>query len=201
MNTEEQTEQLKASLRKEIESISGREMKTPKDFTFLSEEIFRTTHKHLSDFTLKRFWGYIDRGSCNTSTLNILADFAGYGDWKGYVNSVLNNEGTSGPLTDAFLTVRALKVGAMIRLRWSPDRIVDVRYLGDERLQVVESVNSKLTVGDVYKCNAIVANQPLILHRQLAEEEKNASPKNDMYVCGKRSGVTFCLLSDDLEEA
>lgn len=200
MNTEEQTEQLKASLRKEIERTLGRAMKTPKDFTFLSEEIFRTTHKHLNDFTLKRFWGYIDRGSCNTSTLNILAGFAGYGDWKGYVNSVLNNEGTSGPLTDAFLTVRALKVGAMIRLRWSPDRIVDVRYLGDERLQVVESVNSKLTVGDVYVCNAIVANQPLILHKHQSVEASD-SPTNEMYVCGKRSGVTFCLLSDDLEEA
>lgn len=201
MNTEEQTEQLKASLRKEIESISGREMKTPKDFTFLSEEIFSTTHKHLSDFTLKRFWGYIDRGSCNTTTLNILADFAGYGDWKGYVNYILSNEGTSGSLTDAYLTVRALKIGARIRLGWNPNRIVDVRYLGDERLQIVESVNSKLVVGDVYKCSVIVANQPLILHKELTEEENIASPKNDMYVCGKRSGVTFCLLSDDQEEA
>lgn len=201
MNTEDQTEQLKASLRNEAEKVVGREMKTPKDFAFLSDEIFRITHKHLSDFTLKRFWGYIDRGSCNKTTLNILSDYAGYGDWNGYVDAVLSNRSTSGPLTDAFLTVRALKVGCTIRLQWSPDRIVDVKYEGEDVLRVVESVNSKLVVGDAYKCNVIVANQPLILHKQQSEGDKNALSSNGLYVCGKRSGVTFCLLSDDLEEA
>lgn len=196
MNTEDQTEQLKETLRKEIEKLVGREMKTPKDFAYLSERIFVSTHKHLNDFTLKRFWGYIDRGGCNTTTLNILADFAGYGDWSGYMNASKNNTGTSGPLTDAFLTLRALKVGAMIRLRWNPDRIVDVRYEGAERLHVVESIKSKLAVGDRYRCSTIVANQPLILFK----EEPDGTISNP-YVCGKKSGVTFCLLSDDLIEA
>lgn len=196
MNTEDQTEQLKVALRKEIEKQVGREMKTPKDFAFLSERIFETTHKHLNDFTLKRFWGYIDRGGCNNTTLNILADFVGYGDWGGYVNAAEGNDNTSGALSDAFLTIRALKVGAMIRLRWNPDRIVDVRYEGEERLRVMESQKSKLVVGDVYRCSTIVANQPLILFR-----EDSDGAFSTPYVCGKRSGVTFCLLSDDLVEA
>lgn len=196
MNTEDQTEQLKESLRKEIENQVGREMKTPKDFTYLSEKIFASTHKHLNDFTLKRFWGYIDRGGCNTTTLNILADFAGYGGWNEYLDAAKKNTHASGPLSDAFLTIRALKVGAMVRLRWNPDRIVDVRYEGEERLRVVESQKSKLVVGDVYRCSTIVANQPLILLR-----EDSDGTTSTPYVCGKRSGVTFCLLSDDLVEA
>ena len=41
-----------------IEEQAGRKMQTPKDFQWLSDEIFRRLHQTLSPSTLKRLWGY-----------------------------------------------------------------------------------------------------------------------------------------------
>ncbi len=45
-------------LQQEIESRVGRKMRTPKDFQWLSDEMFRQLHETLSPSTLKRLWGY-----------------------------------------------------------------------------------------------------------------------------------------------
>ena len=60
-------------------------MRTPKDFDFLSEQIFKQLHQHISTSTLKRLWGYLP-GSENprTSTLDLLAQFVGYADWQDF---------------------------------------------------------------------------------------------------------------------
>jgi len=41
-----------------IEQRTGRQMRTPKDFQALSDDIFRQTHRTISPSTLKRLWGY-----------------------------------------------------------------------------------------------------------------------------------------------
>ena len=45
-------------LQQEIEYRLGRKMCTPKDFQWLSDEMFRQLHETLSPSTLKRLWGY-----------------------------------------------------------------------------------------------------------------------------------------------
>lgn len=45
-------------LQQEIELLLGCEMRTPKDFQMLSDEMFHQLHETLSPSTLKRLWGY-----------------------------------------------------------------------------------------------------------------------------------------------
>lgn len=58
------------------------------DFEKLSEAIFEKTKVRLSTTTLKRVWGRIKYDHApNTATLNTLARFAGYNDWRNFVQT------------------------------------------------------------------------------------------------------------------
>lgn len=82
MQSEAQIEQALASLRELIETTVDRKMKTPRDFDFLSEQIFDKLHETVSPTTLKRLWGYIqDQSMPRKATLDVLAQFVGYNDW------------------------------------------------------------------------------------------------------------------------
>ncbi|MBO4820303.1 MAG: hypothetical protein J5548_02410 [Prevotella sp.] len=70
-------------LRRCIERIVGFIPSTPRDFDTLSESIFQKKRQRVSASTLKRIWGYSTTGSVpRQSTLDILARFAGYRDYR-----------------------------------------------------------------------------------------------------------------------
>ena len=72
-------------LRRTIETQAEREMRTPKDFDFLSERIFEKVHQTVSPTTLKRMWGYLSEAVApRISTLNILSQFVGFDDWESF---------------------------------------------------------------------------------------------------------------------
>ena len=85
-------------LRKSIEAQVDREMRTPKDFDFLSEKIFEKVHQTVSPTTLKRMWGYLsETATPRLSTLNILSQFIGYDNWEAFCKS----ESTKEPLEES----------------------------------------------------------------------------------------------------
>ncbi len=49
-------------LRDKIEEMTGRTMKTPRDFTWLSGQVEERTGERVSGSTLRRFWGYVSEG-------------------------------------------------------------------------------------------------------------------------------------------
>ena len=56
------------------------------DFDMLSEKIFDSTKEQVSATTLKRVWGRVTYKSApSTHTLNTLAVFLGYENWREYV--------------------------------------------------------------------------------------------------------------------
>ena len=74
-------------LRKAVEQKAGRNMRTPKDFDFLSHCIFEDCHQMVSSSTLKRIWGYVQSDSTpRSSSLTPLAQYIGYTDWEDYVS-------------------------------------------------------------------------------------------------------------------
>lgn len=187
MVAEQQTE-LQALLRQMVEKSAGREMKTPKDFDFLSGIIYERTHESLSSFTLKRFWGYIDRGGASDATLSLLARAIGYGSWGQFSESVsLGRESESGLVVDTQLNVSSLRRGDNVVATWRPNRKIKVRYEGVDLFTVIESANSKLPVGATFHCSLFVANAPLVLNCVVMKE--NSEPTS--YICGSRHGIQF----------
>ena len=89
MIEQDQQEQALAKLRDRIEEAIGRKMKTPKDFDFLSEQVFEKLHETVSATTLKRIWGYLSETSVpRISTLDILSQYVGYTDWASFMEQV-----------------------------------------------------------------------------------------------------------------
>ena len=183
INEEKQTE-----LRKKIEVMSGIEPKTPKHFELLAASIFLRTKQKLSSTTLKRFWGYIEKDSdskIRVSTLDILAQYAGYTSWEVFCKDNTKTDGSDFLLTKELHTAK-IALFTVIRLLWEPDRCVSIRYEGSDLFTVIESVNSKLSVGDTFHCGGFVMNQPLILMELIHQGMPPCS-----YVCGKAGGIRF----------
>ncbi len=90
-----------------IEHAVDRKIKTPRDFDFLSEAIFKKLHQTVSPSTLKRVWGYLPSYSTTRiSTLDILAQFIDYKDWNDFFQTTQttdNKELADNP-TDTIIT-------------------------------------------------------------------------------------------------
>lgn len=65
------------------------------DFSKLSDEVHIRTHVRLSITTLKRIWGKLKYENVPTlTTLNVLAQFAGFSGWRSFCNQVDPSETT-----------------------------------------------------------------------------------------------------------
>lgn len=188
-------EELEALLRKEVEQTLGMPIRTPKDFDLLSNKIYEKTHEQINSFTLKRFYGYIDRGRCSRATLDIISRFAGHRDWLAFLQKKKeeNTAESSSEEIASLLTADQLQVGDLIKLTWQSDREVLVRYIGDECLTILDSKNSKLRTGEVYQCNVIVNKLPLVL-KGVKDSHGNTLSTAKVYVCGKKHGIVFKVL-------
>lgn len=176
-----------------VEKAVGREMVTPRDFDYLASRIFDATGENLSAMTLKRFWGYLgekNEHQPRLNTLNLLAQLVGYTDWMTYYKeSSAAGNSESDFLKNNSIVTNALQRGIELQLMWHPDRVVTIRHEGYEVFTVVESKNSKLNVGDTFRCGLIVEGEPMYL-AQLKHD--GGEPVN--YVCGCEGGVKFRLL-------
>lgn len=181
-------------LKEYAENVAGFKMCTPKDFENLAQNVFNETGSLLSPTTLKRLWGYLrekEQQNPRLSTLNILAKYIGYVDYATFCKfQEKESECVSDFLTNNCLQAKSLLKGDKVKLFWEPDRCVTVQYIGLCMFKVLESRNSKLSVDDVFICERIVENQPLMLSNLIHE---NGDPVN--YICGKRAGVKYQLVA------
>ena len=185
-------EEIYGALRGAVEKTVGREMNTTTDFDHLAASLLKATKVRVSAMTLKRFWGYLGEKNMRQprlSTLNALALYVGYTDWMTYYKqSSAAGEVESDFLKNNSLVTNSLAKGALIRLMWHPDRVVTIRHEGYEVFTVVESLNSKLSVGDTFRCGLIVEGEPMHLAGLIHEGGEQTS-----YVCGRKNGVKFRL--------
>ena len=176
-----------------VENVAGFAMHTPKDFDALATSVFNETGSLLSPTTLKRLWGYLREKEIQTprlSTLNILSKYIGYVDYTTFCK-YQDHKGVceSDFITNNCLQTKSLYKGDKIKLLWQPDRCVTIQYIGLYMFKVLESRNSKLSVNDIFICERIIENQPLLLSNLIHE---NGDPVN--YICGKKGGVKFQIV-------
>ena len=181
-----------AALRGEIEAAQGGALHTHLDFVALTEKIEERLREHISPTTLERVWGYSTRHYDTVShrTLDVLARYVGADGWDGYVDRLRSTAGReSEEFTDGVINVSSLAVGARLLIGWQPDRLCEIRYLGNFRF-VVEHVenSSALRVGDSFSCMQLQRGQELYMdcfQRAGAPSEENAR-----YAVGQSHGLT-----------
>lgn len=174
------------ALKKIILAKLGRTLESPADFDYLSEQIQRTTGEYLSPTTLKRVFGYIPySGQIRPATLSILARYAGLNGWQDYLDK---QHVESGFVSAARVMAEELPKGQKLLIAWNPDRECIIEYLGDRRFLVVQSINSKLQVGDQFVAAQFIVGQPLTATDVVSL--RNANSGQSVYVAGAQTGLT-----------
>ena len=153
-----------SELKQQIEESVQRKMKTSADFTFLSGAIWERIHENISTSTLKRLWGYVDGADATrNSTLEVLSKFLGFKDLDGFLEHIGQDNG-SDRVTKQHIKTDDLKVGEHVIVSWKPNRRCTFCYLGDYRFIVEQAENSKLKVGNTFRCGLFILGEPLYLN-------------------------------------
>jgi hypothetical protein len=176
-------------LRNRVEESFGEPLETHNGFIMLVGAIEAKVREHLSESTLERMWGYSTRRAdvISLRTLNVLSQFVGSSSWKEFCADIKK---TSPRESEEFggesIISSNLEVGAHIRLGWSPDRLIEIEYQGNNRFVILDSKNSSLKPGDNFECIQIQAGRPLYLDRF----RHCGSEDEYRYVAGERNGLT-----------
>lgn len=178
---------MEQKLRDRIEEMTGRTMKTPRDFTWLSGQVEERTGQRVSGSTLRRFWGYVSEGvKASAFTKDVLAKYLGYQDYAQFVN--MQGEGCmqSQLVMGNRICCDDLYEGQMLRLSWLPDRTCIVRYEGRGQFSIVESKNTRLSKGDTFECHLLINHEPAYLDKWTHEGNAPVT-----YVIGKTNGIVL----------
>ena len=175
-------------LRHDVIESFGMELDTPKKFEILSEEISNRTKRLLSISTLKRIFGYIEGyEGVRGDSLDILSQFLGYPDWRTFeADRCVDEKDRSSHfiITDALLAEN-IEPGDTVEIRWNPNRRLLLSSLGNGDFEVVEAENSKITVGDTFRCERFVIGEALYVSNLVHLGNAPA-----FFVAGKQGGLT-----------
>lgn len=178
-------------LRMAVEHGVDFKVATPRGFERLSCIIQNRTRENLSVSTLKRLWEYV-RGyeSIRPSTLDVLSRFLGYEDYEHFRQRIQSEEDikASNFFLGECICTDDVHVGDILRLTWSPGRRCDIRYEGDKRFTVIDSVVTRLVPGTTFCCYLIEKGQPLYINKVIFP----SSPDEEYNYCaGRNGGVWF----------
>ena len=180
------------ALRKEVENKYGTTLHTHAQFVSLTEAIEVALREHISPTTLERVWGYSTRhyDTVSRRTLDVLARYADKESWDNYCNYLKRTSGTESDFfTEDILTVSSLGIGTRLRLGWQPDRICEVRYMGNHQFVVEQVRNGSLQVGDTFSCFQLQLGK--VMYMDCFQRANENIQENQRYAVGRSNGLTL----------
>ena len=183
-------------LRRSVEKF-GHRLSTTTDYELLSLVIEQETGELISSSTLKRLWGYVRYASTpRIATLDVLSRYVGYHDFKAFCEDMK----ASGVIVSSFFTSKVvcssdLEPGTGLLVGWAPNRMLKLRYKGENTYVVEDSHNAKLCAGDEFTVSEFILGAPLYL--ATVRRDGATTPP---YVGGKANGLNMLeVLSDKAE--
>lgn len=190
------TEQLQR-LKKEVERRLPFPIKSPDDYSRLSDLLKAEGCGTVSATTLKRIWGYIsDTGADyrpNAYTVTALCRLIGFRDIEEFMSS--DSTIQLREYTGTFVESRSMPKDTIVELRWQPNRVCTMIYLGNTLFKVIDVENSTtLRKGDEVECGCFTQHAPVYFPRVFRE---GSHPMTAM--AGAASGITFSITLPDPE--
>lgn len=168
-----------------IEKKFGKEIRYPSDCDALSEDVFLHTKQKISVSTLKRLLGFVNGvQDPRLYTLDILAKYLEYTNWDVYLEEIKSSNNSEFFNVER-LDVESLAVETKIKIAYEPNRIIELKYIGNFNFKIESSENSKLQVGDIVKITNFVKNFPLLI-----SEVKRNDQNLGQYRAGKSGGLS-----------
>lgn len=183
------------ALRERVESSFGKKLSVYADFLALVAVIEMEQRQHISESTLERVWGYSTRGYNTVSlrTLDVLSRYAEGCDWQEFCEKLASEGGCESELFNTeHISSNDLSVGDRLQIGWLPDRLCEVRYLGDNRFIAEHCENSKMQAGDTFSCLQFALGEEVVL----TDLHQAGTPENrlKMYSVGSKNGLTTLRL-------
>lgn len=181
-----------AALRKEVGERFGGPLTTHVHFVSLTDAIEIELREHISPTTLERVWGYSTRhyDTVSRRTLDVLARYAGLGSWEDFCARLKDEAGSESDFfTDGIMAVSALREGTRLRLGWQPDRVCEVRYMGNNRFVVESVTNGSLRVGDSFSCMQLQLGR--LMYMDCFQRAGETPVENQRYAVGRENGLTL----------
>lgn len=181
-----------AALRRVAEESFGGQLKTHVHFVALTDAIESVLREHISPTTLERVWGYSTRhyDTVSRRTLDVLARYAGQGSWDEFCTRLKDEAGSESDFfTEGIMAVSALTEGTRLRLGWQPDRVCEVRYMGNYRFVVESATNGSLRVGDTFSCMQFQLGK--LMYMDCFQRADETPAENQRYAVGRENGLTL----------
>ena len=176
-------------IKEQIELKLGRNIRYHSDLECLCIEIENQTKQKVSLNTLKRLFGFISGVSePRLYTLDTIALYLGFTNWDVYLLS-LDQSGNSGFNSLQEIRIESLPVSSIVEFGYEPDRVVQVRFEGQNSFNVILTKNSKLKENDVVEITNFVLNYPLIILNVLRDGKSMGR-----FTAGKVGGLTHLKL-------
>lgn len=184
-----------AELIDHIETQYGKKPAVHADFLAMTDDIYVKLKEHISETTLERLWQYSTRcySSVSLHTLDLLCRFIDVGSWENFCKELKLKSGVESDFFDEeSISVKQLKPGERIKIGWQPDPICILKYLGNCKFIVEESLNAKIHDGDTFTCHSFQLHQPLYLDDFRRADV--SEPSQSHYVAGSLNGLTLLQL-------
>ena len=141
----------------------GNELRQPSDCEILSLDIEGRTGVHIGATTLKRLIGFAqDERMPHASTLDVIARYLGFAHWE-ELTKIEDRGNSDFNSSDDEVRSADLQAGMLVEITYLPDRVVTLKYLGNNRYRVEQSLNSKLQTGDEVEILNFVLHHPLLV--------------------------------------
>ena len=175
-------------LKNEFEKHFGRPIKTPKDFSEAVAFVFKKTGEVISDSTVRRLYKETGRyNHVSDDILNILSKVVGYRHFQDFCDYIAKAGIKDSELSYGVNAIKAdeLSIGDRIHIAWLPDRECTVKYIGDFRFEVEESINATVKTGDTFFCRCFIPGKCLLVDN--LEHNGNCY---ESYTMGNLNGLT-----------
>lgn len=171
-----------------VEQRYGKKLYTTTDFDEFSLTLQKKHGLAVSSSTMKRLYGYVgDSHKPRVATLDMLAKYIGYNDYTAFVAWLKKSTRYNSSFFDANQLVSSdIQPGGVVEIGWAPNRLLRLVYLGESTYRIVEAVNSKLRVGDVFVTGCFIKGQPLYL--PYIERKGEHTPP---FVAGRNGGLSI----------
>lgn len=178
-------------LRKRVEERFGKPLTVHADFLALVAVIEMEQRQHISESTLERVWGYSTRGynTISLHTLDVLSQYAEGCYWEDFCCKLHDEFGCESDFFNTeHISTKDLTIGSRLLIGWPPDRLCEVRYLGDNRFVAERCENSKMQVGDTFSCLQFTLGKESVL----TDLHQAGTPRNLLksYCIGNKNGLT-----------
>jgi hypothetical protein len=171
-------------LRIRIEMRFGKPIRYAKDCEALASAVSKYCNQKISATTIMRVFSIMKSKSIpRLYTLDLISQYAGFDSWDAAVNnSDLNEDFHSLQINK--LAINSLHLNQLIQIKYSPNRLLKIKYLGSMNFETIMVENSKLHVGDILTILCIQHNYPFI-----CENVTRKGKELGKYVGGKEGSV------------